>query len=354
MLVFISRSSQWWDYVATETFTPHDWMNNFRMSKETFVYLCEQLRPTVYRQDTRLRKAIPVEKRVAIALWCLATPAEYRTIGHLFGVARSTVCIIVHSVVDAIVNVLLRQYIQFPTGEQLTNVINGFESTWNFPQCAGGIDGCHIPVQAPLMNHTDYYNRKGWYSIILQAVVDHRYIFRDVYCGWPGCVHDSRVLANSTLYERATDGQILNGEMRQLSGVDVPVMLVGDSGYPLTTWLMKPYTFSGNLTPEQKHFNYRLSRARIVTENAFGRLKARWRRLLKQNDMDIQNATKVVVACCILHNVCEIHGDSFDEQWLEDSQAGELRDLPGNASHQDDNMDAECIRDALVKYLKDN
>ena len=74
----------------------------------------------------------------------------------MFGVARSTVCIIVHSVVDAIVNILLPSYIQFSTGEKLQNVIRGVESKWNFPQCAGGIDGCHIPVQAPHLNHTDY------------------------------------------------------------------------------------------------------------------------------------------------------------------------------------------------------
>ena len=176
----VHRSSHWWDFVIMETFSSHDWLTNFRMNKETYLYLCEQLRLAL-KKNTLFRKAITVEKRVAIAFWCLATPAEYCAIAHLFGVARSTVCIIVHSVVDAIVNILLPSYIQFPTGEKLQNVISGVESKWNFPQCAGGIDGCPIPVQAPHvhLNHTDYYNHNGWYSVILQAVVDYEYIFRD-------------------------------------------------------------------------------------------------------------------------------------------------------------------------------
>ena len=44
-----------------------------------------------------------------------------------------------------------------------------------FPQCADAIDGTHLPVNAPVHTPEDYHNRKGWHSIILQAVVDHNY-----------------------------------------------------------------------------------------------------------------------------------------------------------------------------------
>ena len=64
-----------------------------------------------------MRKAITVEHRVAVTLWCLATPTEYRTIAHLFSTARSAVCEIVHETVEGTVKKLLGPYIKFPTGE---------------------------------------------------------------------------------------------------------------------------------------------------------------------------------------------------------------------------------------------
>ena len=121
-----------------------------------------------------------MQHRVAITLWVLATTSEYRTIAQLFGVARSTVCCIVKETCAAIVKVLLPKYVLFPVGDKLKETVQGFYDHWGIPQCAGSIDGSHIPVRPPALNHTDYYNRKGWYSILVQAVVDHDYLFTDL------------------------------------------------------------------------------------------------------------------------------------------------------------------------------
>lgn len=104
------RNSLWWDRIVLEMFLPSDWIENFRMKHETFLYVCDKLRPAIEHQETRFRKTISIEKRVAITLWCLATPAEYRTVAHLFGIARSTVCDIVHETCLAIVDILLPIY----------------------------------------------------------------------------------------------------------------------------------------------------------------------------------------------------------------------------------------------------
>ena len=86
---------------------------------------------------------------------------------------------------------------------------------------------------------------------------------------------------------------------------------------------MKPYSDNGRLTTKQLRFNYRLSRARMVVECAFGRLKGRWRSLLKRNDTNVKFLPKYIAACCVLHNICEIHKDTFNDEWMVQQSANE-------------------------------
>ena len=117
---------------------------------------------------------------------------EYRSIGHLFGISRASVCCI-----------LMPRYIKWPEGDRMLEVVDVFEHKWGYPQCCGAIDGSHIPIIAPRQFHTDYFNRKGWHSIILQGVVDGRYCFTDITVGWPGTVHDARVFQTLRFFAEA-------------------------------------------------------------------------------------------------------------------------------------------------------
>jgi len=97
---------------------------------------------------------------------------------------------------------------------------------------------------------------------------------------------------------------------------------------------MKPYPDTGNLTRQQQHYNYRQSRARMVVENAFGRLKGRWRCLLKRMDyLDMQYTTDVIATCVVFHNICELNGDECNPEWFNsDDSSQEDRALPANVS----------------------
>ena len=351
--VCFDRSDVWWNIVVMRTFTHQDWLENFHMCKETFLYICNKLSSALRKTDTVLQRSLSVERRVAVALWCLATPTEYRTIAHLFGIARSTVFEIVHNTCQCILDVFMKDYIQFPTGDKLNKVVDEFKSKWGVPQCFGAIDGSHVPISAPSNLHTDYYNRKGWYSMLIQGLVDANYCFLDVCIGWPGSVHDARVLAHSALYNEIECNHILPNRTVSISGVDVPLYMIGDSAYPLKKWLMKPFAHNTYLNEQQQNYNYRVCRARIVTEILFGRLKARWRRLLKRNDMHVENIPNVIAAACVLHNICEVHHEHFNDSWLQNceehappSRTSASRNIPTG--------EAQNIRSALVDYFQHN
>ena len=126
----------------------------------------------------------------------------------------------------------------------------------------------------PVEYQCDYYNRKGWYSIVIQAVVDHRYLIKDVCIGWPGSVHDATIFVNSQSYNKITQEDTLKeAASRTILNADIPVHLIGDIAYPMYVWLLKPFNDNPNLSPQQKYFNYRLSRPHIVVKNAFEQLK---------------------------------------------------------------------------------
>ena len=208
---------------------------------------CRKCHSTV---ETRFRKAISVEQRMTIAIWHLATNAEYRTIGHLFGVSRSSVCGIVYEVCAAIVRQLMYCFIRLPTGDKLEEIVAGFREV-GFPHCAGAVDGTNIPIIAPAEYHADYHNRKGWYSILMQAVVDHQYRFTDVCIGWPRLVHDARVFANSKVFRRVEEDELFPNQTVVIKGIQMPIVLFGYPAYPLMPWLMKPFSDNGRLTREQ-------------------------------------------------------------------------------------------------------
>ena len=100
----------------------------------------------------------------------------------------------------------------------------------------------------------------------------------------PGSTHDSRLLRNCQIYSQIENGEIFPNQCLNLSPyAEIPLTTVEDSAFPSHPWLLKPYQ-EGTRVPIERHFNTRLSSARVVSEHAFGMLKGRWRILrIKMN-----------------------------------------------------------------------
>ena len=141
------------------------------------------------------------------------------------------------------------------------------------------------------------------------ALVDHAYKFIYVDVGNYGSNSDLGIFKHSAfgLKFMAEDLQIPGRKM--LPGFPqaglLPHCIVGDEAFPLRPDLMKPFPrgMRGNNLPEdQLVFNYRLSRARRISENAFGILVQRWRVFDRRMYLSDENAIKVIQAATVLHN----------------------------------------------------
>lgn len=112
---------------------------SFRMDRPTFNLLVERL-GVLKKENTHFRNAIPLGKRVAIAVVALASGQEYHFVGRLFGVSTSSVCNILKEFCVAVIQNLSEEFLcpNFLTGEKIDECVNGFEEI-GFPQCFGAI-----------------------------------------------------------------------------------------------------------------------------------------------------------------------------------------------------------------------
>ena len=236
------------------------------------------------------------------------------------------------------------------------------EELWQFPCCWSALDGCHIPIKCPpggLQSCKEYHNFKNFYLIVLMAMVDSHYRFVWGSCGFPGNSHDAVIFRSTDIWTRIKEGLIpVIG--KTVGDVTVPPLVVGDSAFPLRTWLMKPYT-NASLTPRQRYFNYRLSRSRMVTEGAYGQLKGRWRVLLRKSESSQDNVRITTLACMVLHNICIARGDAIikkldlsldaNGQKRNREEIRKLLQMRNCSRIRDVSVEANKVRNALCEKL---
>lgn len=197
-----------------------------------------------------------------------------------------------------------------------------FRRRWNFPNCIGAVDGKHIEIKKPANSGSYYFNYKKKFSIVLLALVDANYEFIVAEAGANGRVSDGGVLSNSKFYE---DFKVNKFNIPQSAHIHddfphkMPFVLVSDDAFPLKTNIMKPYS-GDNLSKDELIFNYRLSRARRIVENAFGITASRFRVLLNVINLCPEKATIITLTICYLHNFLRRNNSSVYLRGSVDSE----------------------------------
>lgn len=256
------------------------------------------------------------------------------------------------------------------TREEWIKISEEFQEIWNFPHCVGAIDGKHVIIPAPINSGSDFYNYKSQFSIVLLALVDANYNFLFVDVGCQGRISDGGVFKNCNLYKQIEEQKLNLPTPSVIDGLpdQLPFFFLGDSAFSLSDCIMKPYSGIHPKGSPKRIFNYRLSRARRVVENAFGILSSVFRVLRKPILLQPDKVQLVVMATICLHNFLKrsktskniyTPPTSFDVEVNRETQSADWRRdqndhtslLPLKNVPRKSKISAEKKRDVLAKYF---
>lgn len=269
----------------------------------------------------------------------------------------------------------------FPeTEDDWKAIADEFLRLWNFPNCFAAADGKHIAITKPKLSGSTYWCYKQFYSIVLMALVDAYYRFIYVDIGCQGRLSDGGVWRNTSFYEKLARNELSLPADAKLSSDDLhdslledttdlelPYVFVADDAFALTTRCMKPFP-NKSQSSGQRIFNYRLSRARRTSENAFGILAHRFRILMTRINATPESVSTITYSCCILHNmltnlsngyasggygdVVTDDGEIIEGQWRSQANPdNQMADLESTRSRKS-SLEAEEIRVHFMRHFE--
>ncbi|XP_071051369.1 uncharacterized protein [Onthophagus taurus] len=175
------------------------------------------------------------------------------------------------------------------------------------------------------------------------ALVDADLRFITIDVGAYGKNNDGGIFKNSALGRPLNGGTLNIPGPKKLPGSDtlMPHVIVGDEAFPLTTNLMRPYPgIQLRNNNNKKIYNYRHSRARRCSENAFGVLCKKFRIFFKKLHVIPEHLDKIIMAGTCLHNFLRNDKCSWQPDELQQTEVLQGLDRIRN-------MGGYCTRDAI-------
>ena len=213
-----------------------------------------------------------------------------------------------------------------------------------FP-CVGAWDGFHVHVLTRLKNH---YSFKHKYTITNMGFVGHNKRFLDLTCNAPGSTHDSRLLKRSRIYRDIQTGQALPNIHVDLDGDlgSIPLVTIGDTAFSQHEWLVKAFPNARDV--KKRLYNTKLCGARVVTENAYGMLKGRFR-ILYRCEAKLRNVKYIIMVSVLLHNLCIAKNDPCNPRWKLTVE--ELSLIQKNVTRHESKAKAKNIAEKISEWI---
>ena len=330
----LQRDKSWWES-GYLNWQENEFKTRLRVSRETFEYILNVIEPHIAKIPTNLNPSpTSADRQLASTLYRLAHGCSYSTISDLFGISISAAAKIFNKVVRVLVLLLYDEYVKIPSSDQDWECqLKGFIENYEFP-CVGAWDGFHVYISSKLKH---FYSFKKRYTMSSLGLVGYNKSFLYAAVGAPGSTHDARMLKSTRLYKSIISGGVVPDRTINLenSGA-IPLVTVGDSAFPRHPWLIKAYNKETE-DPQQKYFNKKLRSARVVTENAYGMLKGRWRILYKKTECRMFNLKYIIMAAIMLHNLCISRNDPCEPRWrLEVKELSLMRNKISRKENKDE------------------
>lgn len=242
---------------------------------------------------------IPLTTQFCCTLNFFASGSYQRRVGQDAFAIMSQTCVsrCITSISNTIATKLMDTYVRFPqTLEEIEELCQEFQKLDDFPGVFALVDGSHILLAAmKKLIEFGFKNRNKTHSINTQFIIGSKMRFLNVNARYAGSNHDSLIWRCSLAYS------FLENLANEI-GDEWQHFLLGDTGYPLQPWLLKPY--DNPSTQAEKEFNVRLRRLRSLIERAIGLLKVRFRCLLGERKLRYDPLTcgHIIYSCVVLHN----------------------------------------------------
>ncbi|XP_068135972.1 uncharacterized protein [Hyperolius riggenbachi] len=309
---------------------PNDFRNMMKMSDENFNFLLQKVTPLIQKQDTCMRKSISAEQRLVATLRYLATGSSLEELKFMTAISPQALGVLIPETCHAIVQVLKGKYFRFPmSSEDWSQIATQFDELCNFSNCGGALDGRHVRINPPHKSGSLYYNYKGFFSIIVIALINADLEFIMVDVGKNGKFSDGSVLRQTHFYEKLRENQLKLPEANE-NKEGLNFVFLADGAFSLDDHILRPYV-KETPSKEKQIFNYRLYRARRVAENAFGLLSNRFRIFRTTINLSPHKIELIVMACCLLHNFLRRSNTAeyAPESMLDLEDIDEARIIPG-------------------------
>lgn len=288
------------------------------------------------KRQTERSVALSEREQILLTLHFLGNGSYYHINGHMHGIDKGTICRVVHRVCFLITKHILPLYVRWPSNTG--HIARLFEQKAGFPDVKGIIDGTHVHIDAPSVDEPVFVGRDNRHSINVVVVSGPHHEFYFISAKSPGSFHDSRALQTSALWNA--------WELQQWRpDNDERSIILGDSAYPLKSWLMTPNirginANNPNLERGKNSFLRKHRKTRFMVECAIGIWKEQFPVLNHMRVKSPRRISTIIYACATLHNMENHfrHGSYAFDQILNQIANGREVINDRNDEDRDDGM----------------